>query len=324
MDLDAANAPRFRTRAGTYEAWYVTVNEPAKRQGYWIRYTSFNPAPGVEAEANSALWGFAFDHENPSANFGAKQSFPLGSLQLQGRPFVLRIDDALLSRKGCSGEIESERGRMTWDLRWDSREQPFPFMRPPWHLLASVANTSVQPAIRVSGRIEVNGKTFYLEHAPGGQHHTWGYRHALEWNWGFASGDDFWVAGATSRVRTRIGGQLVGTPVGAHAREQRFVFNGPVHVLGTRGPIDADSWTAEAKLGPRRLYVAVTPRRSDVIGVTLADPRGGSRVVYHTEVADLELRLTQDDEVLARVRRPASAAFEYGSESPVAELPVLF
>jgi hypothetical protein len=88
--------------------------------------------------------------------------------------------------------------------------------------------------------------------------------------------------------------------------------------------MDADSWTAEAKLGPRRLHVAVTPRRSDLIGVTLADPRGGSRVVYHTEVADLELRLTQDDEVLARVRRPASAAFEYGSESPVAELPVLF
>lgn len=323
MDVDAANAARCRGRTGTYEVWYVTVNEPAKRQGYWIRYTTFNPAPGVDAEAHSALWGFYFDHENPSANWGAKTTFPLSSLQVQSRPFLLRIGDALLVRNGCSGEIVSERGRMTWDLRWDSREQPFPFLRPPWHLISAVANIGVQPAIKVSGRIEVNGKTFYLEHAPGGQHHTWGSHQALEWNLGFASGDDFWVAGATTRVRSPIGGELVGTPVGTHTRQQRFIFNGPVQVLGNRGSIAPESWTAQAKLGSRQLHVAVTPRRSDLIGVTLPDPRGGSRVCYHTEVADLELRLTQDDEVLARVRRPASAAFEYGSESPLPDLPVL-
>jgi hypothetical protein len=323
MDVDAANAARYRGRSGAYEAWYLTVSDPAKRQGFWIRYTTFSPAPGAEGEPHSALWGFYFDHENPSANWGAKAEFPLRSMQLQSHPFVLRIDDALLVRNGCSGEIESERGKMSWDLRWDSREKPFPFLRPPWDLISSVANIGVQPAIRVSGRIEVNGRPIYLEHAPGGQHHTWGTQHALEWNWGFASGDDFWVAGATSRVRSRLGTQLVGTPVGMHARQQRFLFNGPVQVLRTRGPIDLETWTAQARMGSRQLHVAVTPRRSDLIGVALPDPRGGSRVTYHTEVADLELRLTQDDEVLARVRRPASAAFEYGSESPVPGLPVL-
>jgi hypothetical protein len=323
MDVEAANAARYRGRKGAYEAWYVTVSDPARRQGFWIRYTTFSPASGVEGEAHSALWGFYFDHENPSANWGAKATFPLSSMQLKSRPFVLRIDDALLVRNGCSGEVESERGKMSWDLRWDSREQPFPFLRPPWHLLSSVANIGVQPAIKVSGRIEVNGRPVYLEHAPGGQHHTWGWQHALEWNWGFASGDDFWVAGATSRVRSRLGVDLVGTPVATHARQQRFIFNGPIHVLSTRGPIEPESWTAQAKIGPRQLHVAVTPRRADLIGVTLPDPRGGSRVCYHTEVADLEMRLTLHDEVLARVRRPASAAFEYASESPIPDLPVL-
>ena len=126
----------------------------------------------------------------------------------------------------------------------------------------------------------------------------------MEWNWGFASGQDFWVDGATSRVRSRLGRELVGTTLGAHVREQRFLFNGPLNVLGTRGPIAPDSWTVQAKLGQKRLHVEVTPRRSDLIGVTYADPRGGSRVCYHTEVADLELRLTQGDEVLGRIRRP--------------------
>jgi len=176
----------------------------------------------------------------------------------------------------------------------------------------------------VFGTVDLNGKRAHIEHLPGGQQHTWGASHGLEWNWGFASGPDFWMDGGTSRVRSRIGRELTGTAVGAHVRDQRFLSNGIAHVLGTRGPIEVDSWTVEAKLGARHLHVQVTPRRSDLIGVTYADPQGGSRVCYHTEVADLELRLTQGDEVLARIRRPASAAFEYGAESPVPGLPVLF
>ena len=325
MDSDAANATRTRARSGTYEVWYLTVSDPDKRQGYWIRYTSFNPARReARDEAHCALWAFRFDHDDPSANWGAKQSFPLEEMQVQSRPFVLRLGGGLLAHDGCSGEVRSERGTMSWDLRWDSRERPFPFIRPPWDAVSSFANVGSQPAIKVFGTIDVNGKRAHLEHLPGGQQHTWGSSHALEWNWGYASGHDFWLDGGTSRVRSRLGGELTGTAVGAHVREQRFLMNGLGRVLRTRGPIAPDSWAAEAKLGPRRLHVQITPRRSDLIGVTYADPRGGSRVCYHTEVADLELRLTQGEEVLARIRRPASAAFEYGAESPVPGLPVLF
>ncbi len=126
MDSDGANSERCHGRTGTYEAWFLTFAVPATRQGYWIRYTSFNPAAGIQADAHSALWAFRFDHENPGANWGAKESFPLSSLQVQNRPFALRLDDALLRDGGCSGEVNSERGRMAWDLRWDSREHPFP------------------------------------------------------------------------------------------------------------------------------------------------------------------------------------------------------
>ena len=198
MDAEAANAARTRGRRGTYENWYVTVNDPARRQGYWLRYTSFNPAPGVDVEPHCALWGFFFDHEDPSANWGAKCTFPLGTLQLQSRPFVLRIEDAMLSRKGCSGEVESERGRMRWDLHWDSRERPFPFLSPPWHMLSAVANIGVQPAIKVFGTIDVNGKTAHLEHAPGGQQHTWA--HINRWS-GTLDSPQATISGSTALRR---------------------------------------------------------------------------------------------------------------------------
>src|SRR5450759_1396251 len=113
MKSEAANAARCQGRAGSYEAWYLTVSEPAQRRGYWIRYTTFSPARGVQAEANSALWAFRFDHENPSANWGGKASFPLEALQVQRRPFALRIGDALLVDTGYSGEINGDRGGMS-------------------------------------------------------------------------------------------------------------------------------------------------------------------------------------------------------------------
>lgn len=323
MNADAANASRCQDRPGTYEAWYVTVADPRRRRGFWIRYTTLNPAAGVPTEGHSALWAFAFDHDDPSANWGAKALFPLRALRIESRPFAVRLQNAALSRDRCSGELHSERGSARWDLRWTSREPPFPFLRPRWQALSSVANIGAQPALTVSGTIEINGQIHTLEGAPGGQQHTWGSSHALSWNWGFASGQDFWVDGATSRVRSRVGRVLVGTAVGALAGDQRFLFNGPVQVLRNRGPISAEGWSAQARLGDRVLSVSVKPRREDLIGVTYMDPRGGTRFCYHTEVADLELRLTRHHETLAQVTQPAGAAFEYASELPLPGLPPL-
>jgi len=323
MDAEAANAPRCQGRSGTYEAWYVTVSDPAARQGFWIRYTTFNPASGVPVQAHSALWAFAFDREYPEANWGGKVAYPLRALQLSSRPFKLRLDGATLERDGCSGQVHNERGSARWDLRWKSGEPPFPFLRPRWQPLSSVGNIGARPALVLTGTFEVNGRVHQLDAAPGGQQHTWGTSHAVAWNWGFASGTDFWVDGATSRVRSRLGRVLVGTAVGAHTNEHRFMCNGLVQVLRNRGPVSPGAWNAEATLGDRRLSVSVTPNREDLIGVTYDDPRGGSRFCYHTEVADLDLRLTRGSETLSHIKRAASAAFEYASETPLPGIPLL-
>jgi hypothetical protein len=322
LNADSANAPRCLNRSGTYEAWYVTVADPASGRGYWLRYTTLNPASGVSTKSESALWAFAFDRNQPRANWGGKMTFPLRALQTTFRPFGLRLDGARLERDGCSGQVHTDRGSMRWDLSWESREPPFPFLRPRWQGLSSVANIGAQPALTISGTVELNGETHQLAALPGGQQHTWGSSHALAWNWGFASGADFWVDGATSRVRSRLGRVLIGTAVGAQASDQRFLFNGPVQVLRNHGPISPNGWEAEARLGDRILRVTITPRREDLIGVTYSDPRGGSRFCYHTEVADLELRMTRGAETIASITRPASAAFEYASDIPLAGVPL--
>jgi hypothetical protein len=301
----------------------VTISDPPSGRGFWIRYTTLNPASGSNAEAHSALWAFAFDRADPAANWGGKVTFPLRALQVSSRPFRLRLQGASLDRDGCSGQIHTARGSARWELKWTSREPPFPFLRPRWQSLSSVANIGAQPALSVSGTVEVDGNIHRLEAAPGGQQHTWGTSHALAWNWGFATGHEFWIDGATSRVRSRLGRVTVGTAIGAQAGAHRFLFNGPVQVLRNRGPISPEAWTATARLGSRTLIAAIKPRREDLIGVTYTDPRGGARFCYHTEVADLEMRLIDGREKVAEIMRPASAAFEYASETPLAGVPLL-
>ena len=157
----------------------MTVADPGSGCGFWIRYTTLNPAPGSGAEPHSALWAFAFDRADPANNWGGKVTFPLRALQVSSRPFGLRLEGATLDRDGCWGEIHTERGSARWDLKWTSREPPFPFLRPRWQSLSSVANIGAQPALTVSGTVEVGGTVHLLQAAPGGQQHTGGTSHAL-------------------------------------------------------------------------------------------------------------------------------------------------
>src|SRR5260370_19589183 len=116
-----------------------------------------NPASGAAAEAHSALWAFAFDRDHPEANWGGKVTYPLRALRTSSRPFGLRLEGAALERDGCSGQIHTARGSARWDLTWESREPPFPYLRPRSQGLSSVANIGAQPALRGSGPVEVNG-----------------------------------------------------------------------------------------------------------------------------------------------------------------------
>src|SRR5260370_38123519 len=89
-------------------------------------------------------------------NWGGMVTYPLQALRTSSRPFGLRLEGAVLERDGCAGQIHTEHGSATWDLRWDSREPPFPFLRPRWPALSSVANIGAQPPLGASGTAEVH------------------------------------------------------------------------------------------------------------------------------------------------------------------------
>ncbi len=322
MDAAAANLPRCEGRKGTYEVWYLTVTVPEQKRGFWFRYTTFDPLRALGMEAHSALWAFSFHLDDPTRNTAAKAMLPRNALRVTVRPFKLRLGDAELDTHGCSGAFTSNSGSARWDLHWTSLDLPFPFLQPRWHALSATGNVAAHPAILVSGTIELNGQEYSLDRAYGGQQHTWGSTHALELSWGYSSGPGFWFDGATSRVRS-LGGLVIGaTTLGARLGNERFLLNSPLRVFANPGQVSSQELRADVSAGGRRLVVRVRPRPVDLIGVTLTDPRGGSRVCYHSELADLELRLFRGADVLAEMVKPGAAAFEYVSSNPLPGIPI--
>jgi hypothetical protein len=303
MDLEAANSPRVFGRRAGYEAWFLTVNDPSRRVGFWFRYTYHLGGSGSHA----ALWAFAFHRDDPARNTAAKVVLPAESLELR-TPFRIQVGESFLDGAGCRGAFKGA----AWELSWEPAPSPFPFLKPRWELISTVGNIAAQPRLRVSGKVRLGGRSYTLKGACGGQQHTWGSTHAREWNWGYASGAWGWVDGATSRVLSRLGRELRGTAAGALVEGETFALNGPLKVLRNPGSIADDEWLAELNTRKRALRVSVRPRREDLIGVTYEDPAGGVRYCYHTEVADLRLSLG-GKAVIAE----AAAAFEYASEKPL-------
>lgn len=322
--LELANRPRGRDSLGTYEVWYVTVTQPSLGRGFWLRYTTTNPSAGSGHEPHAALWAAAFHRGAPTRNAALKAIYPLSSVAY-GEPFSVSVGDASIDLRGCRGELKAPGGNARWDLSWTSHAEPFFMPAPTWLRAVSAANFGAQPCLEISGVIEIGGETFELDRASGGQQHTWGRRHALEWNWGFAAGlggrrGDY-VDGVSTRVRGPGGVALRGTALGLRLAGQGINVNSLPAMLRAGADLSPVGWDTRVADGGVTAEVSIRPRREDLIGVTYADPGGGTRVCYHTEVADLEVTLLEGDREIASERFESAAAFEYASEQALPGLP---
>ena len=318
-----ANRPRCRDAGGTYEVWYVTLTQAESRRGFWLHYTTSNPLPGMGHEPHAAVWAAAFHRDTPARNRAFKAVHPMSAVRY-GEPFEVRIAESALDLRGCRGEVDGPEGGMRWDLRWTSHAEPFLIPDLRWLKLVSAANFGAQPALEVSGTVEVDGESFVLDRAPGGQQHTWGRRHALEWNWGFAcglAGRGTYVDGVSTRVKAPGGVTLGGTALGVRLGERVVALNSLPATVRQGASISPAGWDATVRQGRLTAEVSIRPRREDLLGVTYADPGGGTRVCYHTEVADLEVALIEAGREVASARLEGAAAFEYASDRALPGLP---
>src|ERR1039458_10616086 len=125
--LRSHNALRWDGSPGHYEAYYLTLTDPASGVGLWIRYTMLAPR-GPDATPTAALWFVAIDPDQDAARatIGRRATFPIDRLHARREPFGLRIDAATLGDDGMTGAFAD----VSWDLRWRPDDRGYAHVHP--------------------------------------------------------------------------------------------------------------------------------------------------------------------------------------------------
>src|SRR4051812_940815 len=121
MSTEADNHRRWTDATrGVYEVWYMTWNDPATGQGFWLRYITESPEQD-HGEPRGELWFARFDPANPSRTFGIRRHVPLGQVASGENPFGLSIAGSRLAHDRASGQLArseerrvGKEGRARW------------------------------------------------------------------------------------------------------------------------------------------------------------------------------------------------------------------
>jgi len=120
MPLNAVYTRRSKRRR--YEVWFVRFHLADGSGAWWFRYLLINPGrEGCAGQARGEpmqVWATWFPREGKPQS--VIRGFPLEALWLSGRgasPFFFRVGENQIGEAGCSGKLEAEGLKMSWDVR---------------------------------------------------------------------------------------------------------------------------------------------------------------------------------------------------------------
>jgi hypothetical protein len=169
-----------------YEVWFLRMGLANGSGAWWFRYLLMNPGrPGcnIPNALPAQIWATWFPQAGPPQSF--IQQFPLDQLQLSApaeSPFSFRIGENRIGDNSCTGRVEVEGQRISWNLRYRSTA----------HLTLSDKgwigfSRSPHSDAVFSGEIDFDGDRVAGDPlAWGVQGHNCGYRHRSQWTWAHA------------------------------------------------------------------------------------------------------------------------------------------
>lgn len=293
-----------RTSTGHYEVWYLTVNHRPSQTGYWIRYTIEAPLHGAPY---AQTWFAFFDAQHPERTFGIHRTYPVDALVTgtQASPAAVAIGDSRLGprehgRWGAHGAVAGAGHEATWDLSWPPAATTHRHLPGVMYLRGGLGETTVlSPHLDVpmNGVITVDGRRYELEAEPGGQTHLWGRKHAHTWAWGHCNAfvDRPGAALEALSVQLRRAGRLLPrlTVFTLYLDGQAHRLTGFRHTLRTRGDYGPGYFAFRGRSGRLRIEGRFTCRSEDMVVAPYLDPDGEPSFCANTEIADLQVTVSE-------------------------------
>jgi hypothetical protein len=280
-----------------YESWFLSARSPDGRRGLWLRRTVHE---GPDGSRSVAAWCTKFE-----ATTSVVKQIWVGEPDAR----LLASPDRFL---GVASDADHQ---ARWDVSVHPSARPLRPMTPRLVYRLPVPRTKVEvpvPAGTLRGHVEVDGRRWEVDGWPATVGHNWGTEHAEQWLWLHALDvDGFeWVELIAARVR--VG--LVLTPwtatgaAGAGGRPHRLGGLGHPPSVTTIAPGGA---ALEVRTHRLRLAVTATADPAHTAVVTYRGPRGGTRAVAHSGLADITLSL--EDRAGRTTSHAGLCAVEVGS-----------
>lgn len=233
------NALRWdRSGRSHYEAWYLTFYDPRGGRAFWIRYTILAPA-GDPARGEAGVWFFAFEADTPDRQVATKRIRPLAELAVEADPLAFRLGDGSLRAGALTGSLDSARGRVAWDLRFDASQPTYHHLHGLLRALKVSKATVCAPALdtRFSGEVRIGDEVVKVVDWPGQQSHVWGLRYSPGWIWAhanaFPGGAAAVFEGVSSRIPLGAGTSPPLTTLFLRADGRTHAWRAPRHLLRT-------------------------------------------------------------------------------------------
>ena len=328
---DGASRPRFRGQPGFFEIWFLVLFEPSQGRAYWLRYTTFSPAPSVGGDFRATVWAAAFDARATVPAKFSKAVYPETAYEVL--PAGIRIGTSELGDGHCRGEVQGDHA-FAWELTFSgaSRRRH----RGPWFMHHRVPLPTrvihVHDSVQFRGHIAVDGERREVVGAQGLEKHIWGTRRVEELLWlycaAFREDPAAHVEATAVRARRQLstGVEMPWlAPIAVRTAAGDAGFHGTLHTLRNDvavGSPCALTFRGSGLLRKLELRAACDPRA--LAGYVYRDPSGWDVHVAQSDVANCEADLFSRAHPFAPWAKERSlsaehaAAVEFHSRSPIA------
>ena len=322
---EEGNRVRWGGEPGFFEIWFLVVFDPAAPRAWWLRYTTFAPAPGQPGAPRATLWAAAFDARAPTPARAGKRILPLSAYEApRDGAFRVRLAEAELGNDSARGACPVGGRPFAWDLYFTPAEREAVRAPELLHRLPLPTNVShANDGIRVNGWVALDGVRIALERAPAVQKHIWGTRRVEELFWLYCPLlDDGGAIEATGvRVRRDRGPRIA--PVWLRTRGAETSWWNPPGILRRRVVPDGPG-RLRVRAASATAYVVATATcdPATLVGYVYRDPSGFDVYVAQSDVATCEVAWCDRRHRLARWNAPrhargARTAIEFHERTPL-------
>lgn len=328
-ERDAWNRCRFvpGDPAGHYESYFQRANHPTRPLAFWFRYTVFCPK-GRPGAAVGELWAIYFDGESNRIT-AAKEVVPIESCRFSGSGLAVRIGAAELDDGHLAGQANSGASTLQWNLRYAGAEPPL-LLLPRTFYERGFPKAKVlvgTPNAQFDGELIVNGETVHVERWIGSQNHNWGSKHTDSYAWGQVAGfddaPDTFLECSTARLRLGPFWTPALTVAVLRIGHREIRLNGLLQAFRAQGDFDFPSWRFQSGNSGVRVSAHIHAPKSAFVGLTYANPPGGTKTCLNTKLASCELILEQTGQPQRTLISRHRAAFEILTERRDHGIPIV-